>query len=114
MIPIWRGGYAPEGVCHGRLAPFLMDYITMLCETAEEYGVSLQFFQIANGLEDEKVTSYLRRIIIRGHVVDCHTYNHINLAYSLPEEIDRDLRLANTLFERARLQIDHFKGSWRL
>lgn len=94
------GGYSPNGVCHGRLASFLMDYMDMLCETAEEYGVSLQFFQIANGLEVKEVASYLRKIVNRGHAVDCHTYNHINLAHSLPEELDQDLNLANKLFER--------------
>ena len=94
------GGYSPDGVCHGRTARFLMDYIEVLCETAEEFGVSLQFFQIANGLEVKDVVSHLKKIISRGHYVDCHTYNHINLAYSSPEEIDRDLSLANQLFER--------------
>jgi len=93
------GGYSPDGVCHGRTAPFLMDYINRLCETAEDYGVRLQFFQIANGLELDGVVSHLKDVIRRGHAVDCHTYNHINLAYSSPRDLDEDLNLANRLFE---------------
>ncbi len=93
------GGYAPDGICHGRTAPFLMDYISRFCETADDYGVHLQFFQIANGLELDEVADHVKELVSRGHVVDCHTYNHVNLAYTPPRQLDRDLRLANRLFE---------------
>jgi len=94
------GGYAPDGICHGRTAPFLMDYILRLCETAEDYDVRLQFFQIANGLELDEVVSHVKKVIRRGHTVDCHTYNHINLAQSSLNELENDLNLANRLFEK--------------
>ena len=93
------GGYAPDGVCHGRTAPFLRDYILRLCEVAEEYGVKFQFFQIANGLEDDEVVSHLKEVLSRGHAVDCHTYSHLNLAYTPPDELEGDLELAGRLFQ---------------
>ncbi|MDP6776260.1 MAG: hypothetical protein QGI83_05810, partial [Candidatus Latescibacteria bacterium] len=40
------GGYAPDGVCHGRTPPFLHEYMQRLCETAEQHGVALHFMQI--------------------------------------------------------------------
>jgi len=94
------GGYAPNGVCHGRTAPFLIDYITKLCDTAADYRVRLQFFQIANGLELDEVVSHVKEVIRRGHAVDCHTYNHINLAYSHSDKLNNDLNHANRLFEK--------------
>ncbi len=94
------GGYAPDDVCHGRTEPFLMDYVMRLCETAEDYGTRLHFFQIANGLELDEVVSHVKEVIRRGHAVDCHTYNHINLAHSSPQELNKDLNLANYLFEK--------------
>lgn len=92
-------GYSPNGICHGRTAPFLMDYTLRLCETAESYGVRLQFFQIANGLELDEVVGFFRELVRRGHVVDCHTYDHVNLAHTPPEVLDEDLAKANRLFE---------------
>ncbi|RJS85711.1 hypothetical protein CW702_00800 [Candidatus Bathyarchaeota archaeon] len=94
------GGYSPTGVCHGRTAPFLMDYIYRLCEVAEDFGIKLQFFQIANGLELESVVSHVKSLLKRGHAVDCHTYNHVNLAYASSKELSEDLKRANELFER--------------
>jgi len=98
------GGYAPDGVCHGRTPPFLRDYMDMLCDTAEAHGVHLQFFQIANGLEVDEVVSHLREIMARGHAIDCHTYNHVNLAETSSVQLDHDLKMANELF-RERLGI---------
>ncbi len=94
------GGYAPDGVCHGRTAPFLMDYIDRLCEVAEDFGIRLQFFQIANGLERDDVVSHVKKIMKRGHPVDCHTYNHVNLAYTHSKLLNEDLKMANYLFEK--------------
>lgn len=95
-------GYSPDGICHGRTAPFLQNYIFTLCDVAESYGVRLHLFQIANGLEISEDTGYLQRIIERGHLVDCHTYNHLNLAYTPAAELDEDLMRADRLF-RERL-----------
>lgn len=92
------GGYAPDGVCHGRTAPFLKEHILQLCSIAEEFNVRLQFFQIANGLEDSEDISYLQEILRRGHAVDCHTYNHVNLAHTPPQVLDDDLARATHLF----------------
>jgi peptidoglycan/xylan/chitin deacetylase (PgdA/CDA1 family) len=93
------GGYSPDGVCHGRTAPFLQDYIMRLCTIAEEFGVRLHFFQIANGLEVPNVVEHLREVISRGHIVDCHTYAHVNLAITPADVLDEDLRRAAELFE---------------
>lgn len=94
------GGYAPPGqVCHGRTPPFLMKYIDTLCDTAENYGVKLQFFQIANGLEKEDVVNHLKEVISRGHSVDCHTYSHLNLSQTPPDLLDDDLKKASHLFK---------------
>ncbi|MCD6359309.1 MAG: polysaccharide deacetylase family protein [Armatimonadetes bacterium] len=90
------GGYAPDGVCHGRTAPFLAEYMLRLCDTAEQFGVALQFFQIINGLEGDQDVGYLREIIARGHVVDSHTYSHAPLVGD-PEALDDELSRANRL-----------------
>jgi peptidoglycan/xylan/chitin deacetylase (PgdA/CDA1 family) len=71
-----------------------------LCDTAENYGVRLQFFQIANGLEVDEVVSHVQEIIRRGHAVDCHTYSHMNLTVNSTKELDKELKLANQLFEK--------------
>lgn len=93
-------GYSPDGINHGRLGPFLMKYMLRLCETAEDYGVFLHFFQVVNGLEVNEVVLHLKEVIRRGHAVDCHTYNHVNLAYTPTQELNNDLALANRLFEK--------------
>lgn len=95
------GGYAPPGVkCHGRTPPFLMKYIDILCDTADNYGIKLQFFQIANGLEIKEVVSHLQKVMDRGHAVDCHGYDHLNPATTPSDLIDEDLEKADLLFEK--------------
>lgn len=92
------GGYAPDGICHGRTMPPLQAYILRLCETAESFAVKLHFFHIANGLEEPDI-SYLRSILERGHIIDSHTYSHIQLTTDDLDALDRDLALATRLFE---------------
>lgn len=91
------GGYAPDRVCHGRTAPFLAEYMLRLCDTAERYGVALHFFQICNGLEPDQDVQYLRDIIARGHVVDCHTYSHLPLNTADVELLAEELQRSNQL-----------------
>jgi len=93
------GGYAPDLICHGRTMPALQEYILKLCDTAEKFGVHLQFFQIGNGLEDEDIR-YLREMLGRGHVVDSHTYSHIALITDDLAALDHELALTNELFEK--------------
>lgn len=105
------GGYAPDGVCHGRTAPFLAEYMLRLCDTADQFGVALQFFQICNGLEPDQDVEYLREIIARGHAVDCHTYSHLPLNTAevglLEEELERSNHL---LAERLGLTSTVLRG----
>ena len=91
------GGYAPDGVCHGRTAPFLADYMLRLCDTAEQFGASLQFFQICNGLEPDQDVGYLLEILRRGHVVDSHTYSPVPLNTGDVAQLAEELALANRL-----------------
>jgi len=94
------GGYAPPGgSCHGHTMPALQEYILRLCDSAESFGVRLQFFQIGDGLEDEDV-GYLREMLKRGHVVDSHTYSHLPLNTSDVKALDNELALTNQLFEK--------------
>ena len=93
------GGYAPDGVCHGRTAPFLAEYMLRLCETAEQFGARLHFFQIGNGLEENQDVGYLREILARGHEVDSHTYSHAPLITEDLELLDEELARTNGLFE---------------
>jgi peptidoglycan/xylan/chitin deacetylase (PgdA/CDA1 family) len=93
------GGYAPDLVCHGHTMPALQEYILKLCDTAEKFGVHLQFFQIGNGLADEDI-GYLREMLGRGHVVDSHTYSHIPLITDDLAALDHELALTNELFEK--------------
>jgi len=90
-------GYAPDGVCHGRTAPFLAEYMLRLCETAESFGVALHFFQICNGLEPDQDVHYLSDIIARGHLVDCHTYSHLPLITPDVELLAQELERSNRL-----------------
>ena len=67
-------------VNHGRIMPPLRDYTLRLCTTAEDFGVQLHFFYVANGLEEPDI-GYLREILRRGHLIDNHTYSpHAALA----------------------------------
>ena len=92
------GGYAPDGVCHGRTMPALADYMLELCDTAEAHEVRLHFFQIGNGLE-EKDIGYLEEILRRGHVLDSHTHSHISLITDDVAALDEELERTNRLFE---------------
>lgn len=93
------GGYSPpeQPICHGRTAPFLADMMRRMMDVAEEFGARLQWFKIANGLEDGCDFYVYREALERGHDVDCHTYTHCNLAYTEPEALDQDLKRANRL-----------------
>lgn len=93
------GGYAPDGICHGRTMPALQDYIMRLCGTAGQFGVRLQFFQIGNGLELPDVVEHVRQILKRGHIVDLHTYSHLPLITKEVQKLDDELALTNQLFE---------------
>ena len=91
------GGYAPDGICHGRTMPALQAHMLRLCDTAESFAVRLQFFQIGNGLDQEDV-AYLREILRRGHAVDSHTYSHMALIGD-PETLRQELLRTNRLFQ---------------
>ncbi len=93
------GGYAPDGVCHGRTPPFLHEYMLRLCDTAEQYSVTLHFFQIGNGLEEPRVVEYLKEILRRGHIIDSHTYSHLALTTDDVTRLDDELVLTNELFK---------------
>ena len=93
------GGYAPDGICHGRTMPALHEYMLKLCETAESYDAQLHFFQIGNGFEVPEVIGYLREILDRGHIIDSHTYTHLSLATPEVKALDEELALTNRLFE---------------
>lgn len=93
------GGYAPDGICHGRTAPFLAEYMLRLCDSAEEFGTKLQFFQIGNGLEADQEVGYLEEILRRGHQVDSHTYSHVPLITDDLELLERELSLTNRLLQ---------------
>lgn len=99
-VEMCQGYSPPGGVNHGRIAPFVVDYVVKLCETAEDYGVRLQFFQVANGLEVEEVVLHSREVLRRGHVIDGHTYSHADLCYSTISELDADIALSDRLFEK--------------
>jgi len=98
------GGYAPDGVCHGRTAPFLAEYMLRLCDTAERHDVALHFFKIANGLEPDVDAGHLEEILARGHVVDSHTYSHVPLVTDDLEALDDEVSRANRLL-RERLGV---------
>ncbi len=100
-------GYSPVDSpgCHGRTARFVADTMRRLMDVAEEFGVRLHFFKIANGLEEGCDWSVYIEALERGHQVDSHTYNHLNLAYTEPEKLEVDLRRANDLL-RDRLGIE--------
>ncbi|MEA3400878.1 MAG: polysaccharide deacetylase family protein [Armatimonadota bacterium] len=92
-------GYAPDGVCHGRSMPALKSYILRLCDTAEQLGVRLHFFQIANGLEPTEDVGYLREVLDGGHDLDSHTYSHEPLNTEHLGLLHRELSRADELFE---------------
>ncbi len=94
------GGYAPDGVCHGRTPPFLHEYMLRLCDAAERYGVKLHFMQIGNGLEEPRVVEYCREVLDRGHVFDNHTYSHLGLNTPDVAALDDELARTNRLFEQ--------------
>ncbi len=92
------GGYAPDGVCHGRTMPAIKEYILRLCDTAEDFGDRLHFFQIGNGLEATEDVSYLQEVLDRGHDLDQHTYSHVGLNTEDLALLDRELSRTNELF----------------
>lgn len=100
-------GYSPPDNpgCHGRTAPFVAEKMRRLMDTAEDFGVRVQWFKIANGLEEGNDWSVYLEALERGHRVDSHTYNHLNLAYTDPVELDADLHRANELLTK-RLGIE--------
>jgi hypothetical protein len=97
----------PYGGSHGRTAPFVADTMRRMMDVAEEFGVRLHWFKICNGLEDGCDWSVYEEALARGHDVDCHTYNHCNVASTSSEELREDLPRANALLKK-RLGIDPF------
>jgi len=95
-------GYSPPDApgCHGRTADFVADKMRSIMEIAERFGIKIHFFKIANGLEDGCDFSVYREAIERGHHVDSHTYNHIALADTAPDELNKDLKKANELLKK--------------
>ncbi len=89
-------GYAPDGINHGRIMPAVQDYTLRLCTVAEQYGVTLHFFYVCNGLEGE-TPAFLQEILRRGHVIDSHTYSHQPLATISGAKLDLELSVANRL-----------------
>lgn len=92
------GGYAPDGVCHGRTIPAIKEQMLRLCDTAQEHCVRLQFFQIGNGLEPTEDVGYLQEVLERGHDLDQHTWSHVPLVTDDLELLDFELRHTNELF----------------
>ncbi len=92
------GGYAPDGICHGRTMPAIKRQMLRLCDTAESFGVRLQFFQIGNGLEATEDVGYLQEVLARGHDLDQHTWSHLHLLTDDLEALDYELRHTNELF----------------
>ncbi len=93
------GGYAPDGICHGRTPPFLHEYMLRMCDAAETHDTRLHFFQIGDGLEEPRVVEYVREILGRGHIVDSHTYSHIALTTTDVEALNHELAVTNRLFK---------------
>ena len=95
-------GYSPADRfgCHGRTAPFLAEHIRRMMDVADARDIRLHWFVIANGLENGLDWSVFEEALRRGHDVDSHTYNHVNLATTPPEELASDLRLANIYLKR--------------
>lgn len=102
-------GYSPleNPGCHGRTAPFVADYMRQMMDHAEKFDTRLHFFKIVNGLEKGCDYSVYREALARGHDVDCHTYSHLNLAYTNPEKLNVDLRRANLLMQD-KLEVEPF------
>jgi hypothetical protein len=98
------GGYAPDGICHGRTPTFLKEQILRLCDTAGDHCARLHFFQIGNGLEDTEDVAYLQEVLERGHDLDQHTYSHVPLVTDDIELLDHELARTNELF---RDRLDH-------
>jgi peptidoglycan/xylan/chitin deacetylase (PgdA/CDA1 family) len=89
-------GYAPDGINHGRIMRSVQLYTLDLCRTAAEFGVSLHFFYVCNGL-DGADPAYLHEITRSGHVIDSHTYSHQGVAVATPQLLDEELKKANRL-----------------
>jgi len=87
----WTGG------CHGHLNEDVLDYIRMLVEVAEDYGVKLQFFIQGNTFEDP-VEPWIE-IVNKGHAVDQHTYSHISLLDTPLDEIKLEIVKTKRLIE---------------
>lgn len=94
------GGYAPDGVCHGRTMPAIKQHILRLCDTAEDHCVRLHFFQIGNGLEATEDVGYLQEVLERGHDLDQHTYSHVPLVTDDLDLLDHELGRTNELFQQ--------------
>jgi peptidoglycan/xylan/chitin deacetylase (PgdA/CDA1 family) len=90
-------GYQPDGINHGRIMPELKEYVVDLCSIAEQYGVRLHFFYVANGFD--QTIDLLREILRRGHILDSHTYTHLPLITDDLQRLDDELALTNRLFE---------------
>lgn len=94
-------GYSPEGVNHGRIAPFLQDYTLDLCRRAAAQGASPHFFYTSNGLDyPDEQAPFLKEILSYGHLISSHTYSHMPLHTTPPEKLDADLARANDLLYR--------------
>ncbi len=92
------GGYAPDGICHGRTMPAIKERMLMLCGSAESFCRRIHFFQIGNGLEPTEDVGYLQEVLERGHDLDQHTWSHVPLVTDDLELLDFELRRTNELF----------------
>src|SRR4051794_20316330 len=70
----------------GNLTPQAKDYAVEAARRVKAKGGRIHFFLVCRALEQEDV-SWLQEIIRQGHSVGSHTYDHVYLLATKPEEI---------------------------
>jgi polysaccharide deacetylase family sporulation protein PdaB len=72
-------------------APDLV-YTPQVLDILKQYNVKATFFVI--GKIAEKYPEVIKRIVQEGHLIGNHSYSHANLTKLSPEEVEKDLNLA--------------------
>jgi peptidoglycan/xylan/chitin deacetylase (PgdA/CDA1 family) len=91
----WLSGETTDATSH--LNDDVWAYVDRLCATAEEYGAKLQFFLQGNAFE--RPFEGWVNIAERGHALDSHMYQHINLLDEPVETVERQARDTKRLLE---------------
>lgn len=77
---------------------FLGEEVYLLLDVLDQYGVKATFFIIGNCIEENK--EVLKAVSDRGHLIENHTWNHLNTHSITPDEVRAELISTQIVIEK--------------